>query len=33
VVLTSPTYNDVTLHVQQPADTDVLTDNLGTIDP
>jgi hypothetical protein len=33
VVLTSLTYNDVVLHVQQPPGTDVLTDNLGTIDP
>jgi hypothetical protein len=33
VVLTSLTYNDVVLHVQQPPGTDVLTDSLGTIDP
>jgi hypothetical protein len=33
VVLTSLTYTDVTLHIQQPPGTDVLTDNLGTIDP
>jgi hypothetical protein len=33
VVLTSLTYTDVTLHVQQPPGTDVLVDNLGTIDP
>lgn len=33
VILTSLTYNDVTLHVQQPPGTDVLIDNLGTIDP
>lgn len=33
VVLTSLTYNDVTLHIQQPPGTDVLVDNLGTIDP
>lgn len=33
VVLTSLTYNDVVLHVQQPPGTDVLTDNLGNIDP
>jgi hypothetical protein len=33
VVLTSLTYTDVTLHVQQPPGTDVLIDNLGTIDP
>lgn len=32
-MLTSLTYNDVVLHVQQPPGTDVLTDNLGTIDP
>jgi hypothetical protein len=31
--LTSLTYNNVVLHVQQPPGTDVLTDNLGTIDP
>jgi hypothetical protein len=30
---TSLTYNGVVLHVQQPPGTDVLTDNLGTIDP
>jgi hypothetical protein len=33
VVLTSLTYNDVTLHVQQPPGTDVLVDSLGNIDP
>ena len=33
VVLTSLTYTDVVLHVQQPPGTDVLTDSLGTIDP
>lgn len=33
VVLTSLTYNDVALHIQQPPGTDVLIDNLGTIDP
>src|SRR5437763_4168461 len=33
VILTSLTYTDVVLHVQQPPGTDVLTDNLGTIDP
>jgi hypothetical protein len=33
VVLTSLTYTDVVLHIQQPPGTDVLTDNLGTIDP
>ena len=33
VVLTSLTYTNVVLHVQQPPGTDVLTDNLGTIDP
>jgi hypothetical protein len=33
VILTSLTYNDVVLHVQQPPGTDVLTDNLGNIDP
>jgi hypothetical protein len=33
VVLASLKYNDVTLHIQQPPGTDVLTDNLGTIDP
>jgi hypothetical protein len=32
VILTSLTYNDVTLHIQQPPGTDVLVDNLGTID-
>ena len=31
--LTALTYNDVTLHVQQPPGTDVLTASLGTIDP
>jgi hypothetical protein len=33
VILTSLTYNNVVLHIQQPPGTDVLTDNLGTIDP
>ena len=33
VVLTSLTYTNVVLHIQQPPGTDVLTDNLGTIDP
>lgn len=33
VLLTSLTYNNVVLHVQQPPGTDVLTDNLGNIDP
>ena len=33
VVLTSLTYNDVVLHIQQPPGTDVLTDSLGNIDP
>jgi hypothetical protein len=33
VILTSLTYNDVTLHIQQPPGTDVLVDNLGNIDP
>lgn len=33
VVLTSLTYRNVVLHIQQPPGTDVLTDNLGTIDP
>ena len=33
VLLTSLTFNDVVLHIQQPPGTDVLTDNLGTIDP
>ena len=33
VVLTSLTYNDVTLHIQQPPGTDVLVDSLGNIDP
>ena len=33
VILTSLTYTNVVLHVQQPPGTDVLTDNLGTIDP
>jgi hypothetical protein len=31
--LTSLTYNDVTLHIQQPPGTDVLVDSLGNIDP
>lgn len=30
---TSLTYNNVVLHIQQPPGTDVLTSNLGTIDP
>ncbi len=33
VVLTSLTFTNVVLHIQQPPGTDVLTDNLGTIDP
>lgn len=33
VVRTSLTYTNVVLHIQQPPGTDVLTDNLGTIDP
>jgi hypothetical protein len=33
VVLTSLTYNDVVLHIQQPPGTDVLTFSFGTIDP
>jgi len=33
VVLTSLTYNDVVLHIQQPPGTDVLTFDFGTIDP
>jgi hypothetical protein len=33
VRLTSLTYTDVVLHIQQPPGTDVLTDNFGTIDP
>jgi hypothetical protein len=33
VVLQSLTYTNVVLHIQQPPGTDVLTDNLGTIDP
>jgi hypothetical protein len=33
VILTSLTYTDVTLHIQQPPGTDVLVDHLGTIDP
>jgi hypothetical protein len=33
VVLTSLTYSNVVLHIQQPPGTDVLTDDLGTIDP
>lgn len=33
VQLTSLTYSNVVLHIQQPPGTDVLTDNLGTIDP
>ena len=33
VRLTSLTYNDVVLHIQQPPGTDVLTFDFGTIDP
>jgi hypothetical protein len=33
VVLTSLTYHDVVLHIQQPVGTDVLTFDFGTIDP
>jgi hypothetical protein len=33
VILTSLTYTNVVLHIQQPPGNDVLTDNLGTIDP
>lgn len=33
VILTSLSYTNVVLHVQQPPGTDVLTDNLGNIDP
>jgi hypothetical protein len=33
VQLTSLTYTDVVLHIQQPSGTDVLTFNFGTIDP
>jgi hypothetical protein len=33
VRLTSLTYNDVVLHLQQPPGTDVLTMSFGTIDP
>lgn len=33
VVLTSLTYSDVMLHIQQPPGTDVLTFNFGNIDP
>jgi hypothetical protein len=33
VRLTSLTYTDVVLHIQQPPGTDVLTESLGTIDP
>lgn len=33
VNLTSLTYNDVTLHLQQPPGTDVLVFSFGTIDP
>jgi hypothetical protein len=33
VRLTTLTYANVVLHIQQPPGTDVLTDNLGTIDP
>jgi hypothetical protein len=33
VALTSLTYNNVVLHIQQPPGTDVLTFSVGTIDP
>jgi hypothetical protein len=33
VLLTSLTYTDVVLHIQQPPGTDVLTFSFGTIDP
>jgi hypothetical protein len=33
VRLTSLTYTNVVLHIQQPPGTDALTDELGTIDP
>ena len=33
LVLATLTYADVTLHIQQPPGTDVLTASLGTIDP
>jgi hypothetical protein len=33
VRLTSLTYTDVALHIQQPPGTDVLTFSFGTIDP
>jgi len=33
LVLKSLTYTDVVLHLQQPPGTDLLTDDLGTIDP
>lgn len=33
VILTSLTFSDVVLHIQQPPGTDVLTQDLGTIDP
>jgi hypothetical protein len=33
VVLTSLTYTNVVLHIQQPSGTDILTFNFGTIDP
>jgi hypothetical protein len=33
VLLTSLTYTDVVLHIQQPPGTDVLTSSFGTIDP
>jgi hypothetical protein len=33
VVLTSLTYTNVVLHIQQPPGTDVLTQGFGTIDP
>jgi hypothetical protein len=33
VRLTSLTYSDVSLHIQQPAGVEILTFNFGTIDP
>jgi len=33
VRLTSLTYNDVSLHIQQPEGVEILTFNFGTIDP
>jgi hypothetical protein len=32
-VVTSLTYNDVVLHIQQPPGTDVLTFDFGNVDP